>query len=59
MIPFTLRQLSYFVAISDHGGISEAARALNVSQPALSAAISQLEELLQARLLGPQRVSQL
>lgn len=40
---YTLRQLTYFVAASEHGSISNAARALNVSQPSISNAIIQLE----------------
>ena len=40
---YTLRHLRYFVAAADHGSISEAARALNVSQPSVSTAISHLE----------------
>ncbi|MEP5730457.1 MAG: LysR family transcriptional regulator [Sulfitobacter sp.] len=41
---YTLRQLVYFVAASDHGSISNAARALHVSQPSISNAILQLEK---------------
>lgn len=41
---YTLRQLSYFVAASDHGSISDAARAMHVSQPSISNAIIQLEK---------------
>ncbi|MEP0703328.1 MAG: LysR family transcriptional regulator [Lentilitoribacter sp.] len=41
---YTLRQLAYFVAAADHGSISNAARALNVSQPSISNAILQLEK---------------
>ncbi|MBU2582929.1 MAG: LysR family transcriptional regulator [Alphaproteobacteria bacterium] len=40
----TLRQLGYFVAASDHGSISAASKALNVSQPSVSVAISQIEK---------------
>lgn len=46
MIPLTLRQLTYFVAVAEHGGTSQAAEILNVSQPAVSLAIKQLEETL-------------
>ncbi|WP_418139311.1 LysR substrate-binding domain-containing protein [Oceanimonas smirnovii] len=45
-IPFTFRQLSYFVAVAQHGSISRAAVALHVSQPSVSIAINQLEGLL-------------
>lgn len=41
---YTLRQLAYFVAASDQGSISNAARMLNVSQPSISNAIIQLEK---------------
>ena len=41
---YTLRQLNYFVAASDYKSISNAARALNVSQPSISNAIIQLEK---------------
>ena len=43
MLSLTLRQLEYAVAIGRHGGLSAAALALNVSQPALSVALAQLE----------------
>ncbi|AEY02528.1 LysR family transcriptional regulator [Oceanimonas sp. GK1] len=45
-IPFTFRQLGYFVAVAQHGSISKAAGALHVSQPSVSIAIAQLEGLL-------------
>ncbi|MEP5758787.1 MAG: LysR family transcriptional regulator [Litoreibacter sp.] len=41
---YTLRQLAYFVAASDCGSISNAARMMNVSQPSISNAIIQLEK---------------
>ncbi len=44
MIPFTLRQLTYFVAAAEHGSVAEAAKTLNVSQPSVSAAIAKLED---------------
>jgi DNA-binding transcriptional LysR family regulator len=40
---YTLRQLRYFVSASDHGSITNAAKALNVSQPSVSTAIIHLE----------------
>jgi DNA-binding transcriptional LysR family regulator len=43
MLKFTLRQLEYFVAVGDCGSIAQAAGALNVSSPSISAAIAQLE----------------
>ena len=43
---FTLRQLSYFVAAAHHQSVHRAAEALHVSPPAISAAISHLEQAL-------------
>lgn len=42
-IRFTLRQIEYFVAVGEAGGVSKAAERLNVSPPSISAAIAQLE----------------
>lgn len=39
----SLKQLSYFVAIAESGKVADAAKVLHVSQPALSAALAQLE----------------
>lgn len=50
MVSFTLRQCTYFLAVVDHGGIAQAARALNISQPAVSQAIDKLEDLYALRL---------
>lgn len=44
------RQLDYFLAVVDHGGVTAAALALHISQPALSAAIKSLEKDLGALL---------
>src|SRR5947209_16468421 len=38
-----LRQLEYLVAAADHGGFTRGARAVRVSQPAMSQAIASLE----------------
>jgi DNA-binding transcriptional LysR family regulator len=46
MLSVTLRQLEYAVAIGRHGGLTSAAEALHVSQPALSVALAQLESHL-------------
>ena len=43
MLSLTLRKIEYAVAVGRHGGMSAAAGALNVSQPALSVALGQLE----------------
>lgn len=45
MIHLNLRQLEYFVAAARHGGAARAAEALSVSQPSISKAIADLEEL--------------
>jgi DNA-binding transcriptional LysR family regulator len=41
---FTIRQLEYFVAAGKSGNLTEAARLLHVSQPAITNAIAQLED---------------
>ena len=45
-----LQQISYFLAIDEHGGFSRAAQACDVSQPALTAAIKKLETEIGAPL---------
>lgn len=45
MVRFTLRQCAYFRAIAESGGIAQAARALNISQPSVSQAIDKLENV--------------
>ena len=45
-----LRQLRYFVAVAEHGSISDAARGLFIAQPALTKQMHQLEEELGVRL---------
>lgn len=49
-IAFTLRQLEYFLAVAEHGSVTAAAEARNVSQPSISVAISDLEATLGYRL---------
>nr|WP_246479160.1 LysR substrate-binding domain-containing protein [Kaustia mangrovi] len=51
MFRFTLKQCSYFAAVAEHGGIAQAARALNVSQPAVAFALDKLEAALELTLL--------
>lgn len=53
--PYTLRQLQYAVAVAETGGFRKAAEHCHVSQPALSAQLAQLEEVLAASLFerGP------
>jgi DNA-binding transcriptional LysR family regulator len=44
------RKLSHFVAVADHGGFTAAAKAVFVSQPALSLAVKDLEAEVGAQL---------
>lgn len=46
MIPITIRQLQYFVAVYEEASFSKAASREHCSQPALSAQIRNLEEVL-------------
>jgi DNA-binding transcriptional LysR family regulator len=46
MIPITIRQLQYFVAVYEEASFSRAAAREHCSQPALSAQIRNLEEIL-------------
>ncbi|HZX82852.1 MAG TPA: LysR family transcriptional regulator [Reyranella sp.] len=50
MIHFSLRQLSYFVATAEAGSTLRAAEALHISQPAVSVAIGQLEQVFGQKL---------
>lgn len=47
---FSLRSLRYIVATADAGSVTDAARALSVSQPAISGAIAETEAALGTRL---------
>lgn len=53
MTPF--RQLTYIVAVADHGSISAAAENLAISQPAISAAIQKVEAEYQLKLFIRER----
>src|SRR5262249_51372876 len=46
----TLAQLTYFAAVADAGSFTAAARNLGVSQPTVSVAIAELEEVAGATL---------
>jgi DNA-binding transcriptional LysR family regulator len=47
---FTLRQLGYFVAAAETGSITLASKRANISQPAISTAISHIERELKVQL---------
>ncbi len=51
MSRFSLRQLSTFLAVVETGGVSAAARALNLTQPAASQQLRELERALRVRLI--------
>lgn len=53
-----LRELEYFLAIVNHGNISEAARALHITQPAMTRSLQHLEEELGKPLMirGSRRI---
>ena len=49
-MPFTLRQLQYFVAVAEHGSVSHAAQVMSISQSAVTEAVKDLEADLAVRL---------
>jgi DNA-binding transcriptional LysR family regulator len=49
-VNFTLRQLGYFVAAAETGSITAASKRANISQPAISTAISHIERELVVQL---------
>ena len=51
MVKLTLKQCEYFAAVAQQGGIAQAARVLNISQPAVSQAIEKLEDICGLQLL--------
>jgi DNA-binding transcriptional LysR family regulator len=51
----TLRQLRYALAAARHGNLTEASKALHVSQPSISMAITQLEERFGRQVFVRQR----
>ncbi len=55
MLYISLRQYEYVCAIGRHGSLSAAAQALNVSQPALSNALTRVEEHLGHPLFARKR----
>ncbi len=50
MVRYTLRQLTYFVAVADAGTIAAAADELHVSQTAVAAAVKELERIFGTQL---------
>src|SRR5690606_10231698 len=48
--PMDLKQLEYFVCVSEHGGFTRAAIELGITQPALSKQVRQLEVELRQTL---------
>jgi DNA-binding transcriptional LysR family regulator len=50
MVRFTIKQCTYFVVVAEQGGIAQASRVLNISQPAVAQAIDKLESLFKFRL---------
>lgn len=51
MADYTLRQLEYFVAAAEAGSITRAAADVHLSQSAMSTALTDLENALDAQLL--------
>jgi len=49
-VQFTLKQLAYFVAAGEAGGILRAAENVQVSQPSILSAITHLEDVFQVQL---------
>ena len=45
MVRFTLRQCTYFRTVATEGGIAQAARVLNISQPSVAQALDKLEDV--------------
>jgi DNA-binding transcriptional LysR family regulator len=54
---YSLRQIRYFIARVDCGGIAQASRSLNISQPSISVAIKELEVSFGMQLFVRRRAS--
>jgi DNA-binding transcriptional LysR family regulator len=50
MANLTIKQCAYFVAVAEQGGIAQASRVLNISQPAVAQALDKLEHVFEFRL---------
>jgi LysR family transcriptional regulator, nitrogen assimilation regulatory protein len=46
VLPVDMRQLEYFLAVVDYGGVGKAAEALHIAQPSLSQTLGRLERRL-------------
>jgi DNA-binding transcriptional LysR family regulator len=55
----TLEQLRAFLAVARMGGVRKAAEQMNISQPAISARISSLEDYLGTRLFSRETTGRL
>ena len=51
MLKITLKQLQYFIVVAEQKSFAAAAKKLNISQPAITSAISLLEERLEVELV--------
>ena len=51
MLKITLKQLQYFVVVAEQKSFAAAAKTLNISQPAITSAVSLLEERLEVELV--------
>ena len=47
-----LRQIQFFLAVVKHNSFNKAAEYLNVSQPGISKAIHELEEIMSVKLIN-------
>ncbi|GAB4065530.1 LysR family transcriptional regulator [Ancylobacter sonchi] len=54
---YSLRQLRYFVAVVEGGGVAQASRHLNISQPSVSVAVKELEMSFGMQMFVRQRSS--
>ena len=54
MVRYTIKQCHYFAIVAEQGGIAQAARVLNISQPAIAQAIDKLEEITGLQLFDRQ-----
>ena len=50
MLPYTLRQLEYALAVNEHGSVARAAASFGVAQPSVSASLAKLEDQIGLQL---------